>query len=53
MEEGRKKIRLCLLGIVLAALVTGLLYHYFGQNKVSPSNEGTLVKRIEVEYYGS
>ena len=29
MEEGRRKIRICLMSIVLAAVVIGIFYYYY------------------------
>ena len=52
MDDGRKKIRVCLLAVVLMAITSGVLYYYFGQAKAAPQDDSTLVKRIEVEYYG-
>lgn len=52
MENGRRKIRICLFGIVLAAVVIGIFYYYFNSNGQIRSSEGTLIKGPEVEYYG-
>lgn len=43
MENGRRKIRLCMAGIVLAAVLVGFLYYYFGRNYQPQNSEGTLV----------
>lgn len=52
MEDGRRKIRICLLGIVLAAVVIGVFYYYFNGNSQVRSSEGTLIQGLEVENYG-
>lgn len=43
MEKGRRKIRICMAGIVFAAVLVGFLYYYFGRNDQSQTSEGTLV----------
>lgn len=52
MESGRRKIRICLLSIVLTAVVIGIFYYYFGGNTESNTSEGTLVQTpvVEAEY---
>ena len=52
MEKGRRKIRICLLGMVLAAMVVGALYYYYNENGRPQSSEGTLVQGMGVKYYG-
>lgn len=52
MENGRRKIRICLFGIVLAAIVVGVFYYYFSGGGQVRSSEGTLIKSTEVEYDG-
>lgn len=47
MEDGRRKIRLCLLSIVLAAVVIGLFYYCFDSGEKAADQGGTLVKRTE------
>ncbi len=40
MENGRRKIRICLFGIVLAAVVVGIFYYYFnGSGQPLPVRE--------------
>ncbi len=49
MDEARKKLRLCLIFIVVLAVMIGVIYYFtdvYGQDKVS---EGTLVKAIYEE----
>lgn len=52
MENGKRKIRICLLGIVLAAVVIGIFYYYYNGNTKVRSSEGTLIQGPKVEYYG-
>lgn len=52
MEDGRRKIRICLLSIVVAAIVIGVFYYYFSGSIPARSNEGTLIQGPKVEYYG-
>ena len=52
MENGRRKIRICLFSIVLAAVVIGLLYYYLNGNEQVRSSEGTLIRAPRVESYG-
>lgn len=43
MEEARKKLRICLIFVVAAAVLVGCIY-YFGDGKSEHDiNEGTLV----------
>lgn len=49
MEEARKKLRICLMAVVAAAVIIGLVY-YFGDVKKSRNmSEGTLVRQTESE----
>lgn len=44
MEEGRRKIRICLTIIVLAAIITGVCYYYSSAGKADRyESDGTLV----------
>lgn len=52
MENGRRKIRICLLGIVLAAVAIGIFYYYFSGKQQQKGSEGTLIQGPKVEYYG-
>ncbi len=48
MEEGRRKIRICLTIIVLAAVVVGICYYYSSAGKVDRyESDGTLVNSQE------
>lgn len=51
MEEGRRKIRLCLMSIVLAAVATGIFYYYYSSTDKIPGSEGTLIRKPGAEYY--
>jgi hypothetical protein len=52
MEDGRRKIRICLVSIVIVAVVIGIFYYYFSESVTGRSNEGTLIRAPRVEYYG-
>ncbi|TCS81605.1 hypothetical protein [Muricomes intestini] len=52
MEDGKRKIRICLFSIVLAAVVIGILYYYFNGSTPVRNSEGTLIRGPRVEYYG-
>lgn len=52
MENGRRKIRICLFSIVLAAVVIGIFYYYYSGNSQVRSSEGTLIQGPRVESYG-
>lgn len=44
MEEARKKLRFCLVLIVAAAIIVGLIYYFSDVKGSSDMSEGTLVK---------
>lgn len=47
MEKARKRLRVCLICMVLAAIVVGTLYYYYevkGSNQIS---EGTLITGVK------
>lgn len=52
MEEARRKIRVCLFSIVLAAVVVGICYYYFDGRMEAPRSEGTLIYHSAEEQYG-
>ncbi|WP_176699156.1 hypothetical protein [Clostridium sp. C105KSO13] len=52
MENGKRKIRICLFSIVLAAVVIGVFYYFFNGSTSGNNSEGTLIQRPGVEYYG-
>lgn len=43
MEEARRKIRICLVCVVTAAVIIGLIYYFHDVRGISSVNEGTLV----------
>ncbi len=45
MENGRRKIRFCLAGIVLAALILGICYYVLDEEQPA-ADTGTLVEHI-------
>ena len=47
MEEGRKKIRMCLIFVVTAAVIIGCIYYFHDVKGNHGVNEGTLIKRTE------
>ena len=50
-EEGKKKIRICLITMVLAAVVIGIFYYYYHEGDAVSGSEGTLIRRPEVASY--
>lgn len=50
MEKGRKRVWLCLLVIVLAAVATGAVY-YYGNKEMEKDSEGVLIRGAEVQEY--
>ncbi len=44
MDEARKKLRLCLIFVVIAAIIIGFIYYFRDVRNSSDVNEGTLVK---------
>ena len=51
MEEGRRKIRICLMSIVLAAVVIGIFYYYYHDAEAVSNGAGTLIRRPGAEYH--
>lgn len=49
MEEGRKKIRMCLIFVVTAAVIIGCIYYFHDVKGNHGVNEGTLIRRTERE----
>lgn len=47
MEKGRRKLRICILSIVLAAVVTGMVYYYTSEGRMNTGAEDTLVKAAQ------
>lgn len=50
MEEARKKLRLCLLLVVTAAVIIGAVYYFNDVKNSGDMSGGTLVKRIEESF---
>lgn len=44
MERAKRRVRICLLFVVIIAVVMGILYYYHGINEDGVQAEGTLVK---------
>ena len=47
MDEGRRKVRVCLVTIVLAAVVIGSAYYWYSSGEQFPDSEGTLIRQQE------
>ena len=47
MEEGRKKVRICLITMILAAAVIGSAYYWYSSAEQLPKSEGTLIRMQE------
>lgn len=43
MEKAKKRVRICLLCVVMLAVIMGILYYYHGLNEEGIQAEGTLV----------
>ena len=43
MEKAKKRVRICLLCVVMIAVIMGILYYYHGLNEEGIQAEGTLV----------
>lgn len=46
MENARRKLRVCLICVVMAAVVIGLIYYFNDMRSQGKINEGTLVKNV-------
>jgi|GEM_PF-539409 len=44
MDNARKKLRVCLICVVMAAVVVGLIYYFNDVREKGRINEGTLVE---------
>ena len=49
MEEGRKKIRACLIFVVALAVIIGAIYYVHDVKGSRTVNEGTLIKNTVVK----
>ena len=47
LEKARKRLRICLIAVVLLAIVAGCAYYFGGFGKERDVTEGTLVKEIQ------
>lgn len=45
MEKSRKKLRVCLICVVLLAVVVGMFYYYYETQGQKQANEGTLITK--------
>lgn len=45
LDEGRKKIRMCLIFVITAAVIIGFIYYFHDVKGSHGVNEGTLVKK--------
>lgn len=43
MEKAKRRVRICLLCVVIVAVVMGILYYYHEMNEDGVQAEGTLV----------
>ena len=47
MEEARKKLRICLILVVTAAVIIGVIYYFHDVRGKDYATDGTLVQRPE------
>lgn len=47
MDEARKKLRICLIFVVVVAVIIGMIYCFSDRKDKNSVNEGTLVRQIE------
>lgn len=48
MEKAKRRVRICLLCVVLTAVIMGILYYYNEIQNESIKGEGTLVTAIDI-----
>ena len=46
MEQARKRIRVCLICVVMAAVIVGFIYYFNDVREQSDMSEGTLVHQM-------
>lgn len=46
VEKSRKRIRICLICVVLTAVVIGIFYYYYEMQGNMAINEGTLIANV-------
>ncbi len=44
MEKAKRRVRVCLLCVVIIAIIMGILYYYHGMDEEGIQIEGTLVE---------
>lgn len=49
MEQARRKLRICLICVVFAAVLAGIAYYYYEDGKIEVINRGTLVKQTDIK----
>lgn len=52
VEKARKRLRICLIAVVLLAVVVGCVYYFGGFDDKKDVTEGTLVRNITGGRYG-
>lgn len=53
MDNARKKLRVCLICVVMAAVVIGLIYYFNDMKSRGKINEGTLVENRGSDWHDS
>ena len=46
MGKGKKRIRICLICVVLTAIIVGLFYYYYQMQSRQEGMQGTLITNI-------
>lgn len=49
MEQARRKLRICLICVVFAAVLAGIVYYYYEDGKIEVINRGTLVRQMDTK----
>lgn len=49
MEEARRKLRVCLICVVMAAVIVGIIYYVGAVNTEKQVNDGTLVRTEKLQ----
>ena len=50
MEKAKRRVRVCLICVVMIAVIMGIFYYYHELNKEGIQAEGTLVSTISSEW---
>ncbi|MEF9945456.1 MAG: hypothetical protein RR869_08445 [Lachnospiraceae bacterium] len=45
MNKARRRLRVCLICVVMVAIVIGIFYYYYHMNRETTMNEGMLVTK--------